>query len=292
VYKRLSPAALRALMLLCCGLLLESPIVRSAAWATLPPTPELPKPAALGYTSRGTARIWWGRYNVGASGVPVLLLHGGLGSSNYFANLIPALIADGRGVIAIDSRGHGRSTLGDRKLSYRLMTSDVVAVLGELGVPKVDLVGWSDGGIIGLELAIEHPRLVNRVYAFGANTDPSGERAGAENTPTFKEYFDRGGRDYARISPTPDGFDALVRQVTGMWATEPHFTRTQLGSITAPVTIADGQHEEAILPAHTFHISQSIPDANLVILPGVSHFAMLQEPDVFNDSVLFFLHWR
>jgi len=67
-------------------------------------------------------------------------------------------------VIAIDSRGHGRSTLGAQKLRYELIASDVIAVLDQLRIPKVDLIGWSDGGIIGLELAIEHPRCINRLY--------------------------------------------------------------------------------------------------------------------------------
>jgi pimeloyl-ACP methyl ester carboxylesterase len=275
------------------GLLAGAHSAASAAvWSTLPPVPQLPKPSAVGYTSIDSARIWWARYNTSSLGVPVLLLHGGLGSTNYFAYLIPALVADGCSVIAIDSRGHGRSTLGNANLSYELMASDVVTILNQLHIPKVDLVGWSDGGIIGLELAIEHRELINRLYAYGANVDPNGQRPGSENSTVFKEYMQRSASDYARISPTPTAFATLLEQVTHMWATEPHLTKAQLASIAAPVTIADGQHEEAILPEHIFYMSQAIPDANMMILPNVSHFAMLQSPQNFNDSVLFFLHRR
>jgi pimeloyl-ACP methyl ester carboxylesterase len=273
-------------------LVLANPADSAAQWLSLPPMPALPQPSTTGYTPIGAARIWWGRYNASAAGIPVLLLHGGMGSSNYFAHLIPTLVADGRGVIAIDSRGHGRSTLGGDKLSYELMASDVLAVLDQLQIPKVDLVGWSDGGIIGLELAIYHRKRINRLYAFGANADSGGLTPGSENTAVFKAYLDRSGRDYARLSPTPDAFGTFERLVNNMWATEPHLTRAQLASITAPVTIADGQHEESILPEHVFYMAQSIPDANLMILPNVSHFAMLQEPQTFNESVLYFLHRR
>jgi len=292
MFKQNLSLVLRVLMAWCGALALSASASGATPWTTLPPVPELPQPVESGHTSIGDARLWWGRYNVAAPGVPVLLLHGGLGSSNYFSHLIPVLISDGRSVIAIDSRGHGRSTLGTAKLSYALMTSDVIAVLSQLRVAKVDIVGWSDGGIIGLELAIGHPELVSRLYAFGANVDPDGERPGAENTPTFHEYLSRGGQDYARLSPTPDGFGSLVQNVSSMWSTEPHLTHAQLQSIKAPVTVADGQFEEAILPQHTFYIAQTIPNANLELLPNVSHFAMLQQPDTFNESVIFFLHRR
>jgi pimeloyl-ACP methyl ester carboxylesterase len=265
---------------------------RAPPWSTLPPMPDLPAPVATGTTAIDGARIWWGRYNSGASGTPVLLLHGGVGSSNYFAYLIPVLTSDHRAVIAIDSRGHGRSTLGQDPLGYARMASDVLAVLDELHVPRVDVVGWSDGGIIGLELAITHPERIARLFAFGANTDPSGLRAGSENTPVFKAYLDRASKDYARVSPTPAAFPQLLEQVMHMWATEPHLTTAQLASIRAPTTISDGQHEESILPEHVAYMARSIPDANIMILPGVSHFAMLQVPETFNDAVLYFLHHR
>lgn len=278
---------------LCAGLLGSLVAAESVPpWMTLPAMPELPPPATTGYTGVDTARIWWGRYNPSAAGIPVLLLHGGLGCSNYFAHLIPALVADGRGVITIDSRGHGRSSIGRGPLGYALMASDVLAVIDQLQVPKVDLVGWSDGGIVGLELAITHPERIGRLFAFGANANPSGLRPGSENSPVFRVYLERAERDYAHVAAAPDAFAALRDQVLHMWSTEPHLARAQLHSISAPTTIADGQYEESILPEHVFFMARSIADANMMILPRVSHFAMLQVPDTFNDSVLYFLRHR
>jgi pimeloyl-ACP methyl ester carboxylesterase len=264
----------------------------NAPWQELPVMPELPTPDLTGHTDIDTARIWWGRYGPVHLGIPVLLLHGGFGSSNYFAHLIPALRADGRSVIVIDSRGHGRSTLGRAPLGYARMAADVIAVLDQLQVTKVDLVGWSDGGIIGLELAISHRDRLGRLFAFGANADPSGVRPGSENSPVFKAYLERAERDHARVAPAPAAFARLHQQVLNMWSTEPHLSRAQLRSISTPTTIADGQYEEAILPAHVVFMAQNLADANMMILPRVSHFAMLQAPDTFNDAVLYFLHHR
>lgn len=120
-------------------------------WLTLPPTPGLPAARTTGSVSVPGAQIWYATFG---QGDPVLLLHSGLGNSNYFGNLIPVLAKD-RKVIVIDSRGHSRSTNDGRQLSYDLMASDVVAVLDYLKINKVSLVGWRDGAIIGLDLAVQ-----------------------------------------------------------------------------------------------------------------------------------------
>src|ERR1700704_2619267 len=118
-----------------------------ALWQTLSPTPDLPKDTVGKYTTAiDGARIWFAQWGTEAHGVPVLLLHGGEGNSNYFGNLIPILVRHGYRVIAIDSRGHGRSTRTDAPITYHLMAEDVVQVLDSLKIPRVSLVGWSDGG--------------------------------------------------------------------------------------------------------------------------------------------------
>jgi pimeloyl-ACP methyl ester carboxylesterase len=166
------------------------------------------------------------------------------------------------------------------------MASDVLALMDYLKLDKVDLVGWSDGGIIGIDIAIHHPERLNHLFAFGANTDPSGVIVGGEKSPVFIAYVKRAGDEYTRLSRTPDQYDVFLEQIGKMWETEPNFTAAQLKSIKVPTTIADGQYDEIIQQSHDIYMATTIPRARLVILPDVSHFAMLQNPSLFNSTVL------
>jgi len=268
------------------------------AWQTLPPTPSLPKGTVARHAEVNGARLWYaewgsvGRIPAGSASPPVLLLHGGFGNSNYFGKLIPVLTARRFRVIAIDSPGHGRSTRPDAPLTYHMMAEDVIGLLDRLKISKVDLVGWSDGGIIGLDLALNHPERLAGVFAFGANADVSGVNDDVEKTPAFGAYLKRVPEEYRALSPTADGFPAFSAAVNKMWETLPAYTADQLRSIQVPVTIADGEYDEAIKQSHYRYMASTIPGARLVILPKVSHFAMLQNPSEFNAAVLEFLKAR
>ena len=236
----------------------------------------------------GDAEIHYSTYG---SGKPVLLLHGGLGNIEHWGNQIPALARAHR-VIAIDSRGHGRSTRSSAGYSYKGMADDVIAVMDKLGIAKASIVGWSDGGIIGLELAMRRPERVEKVFAFGANSNVAGAKPDADKNPNFGAYFERARGDYTRLSPTPKEFDAFVEAMSTMWATQPDYKIEELGKIACPVAIADGDHDEAIKPEHTRELAKSIPGAKLVLLPNVSHFGLWQDPEGFNRVMLDFLDGR
>jgi pimeloyl-ACP methyl ester carboxylesterase len=169
------------------------------------------------------------------------------------------------------------------------MAQDVRGLLDRLNISKVYLVGWSDGGIIGLDLAMTHPDRLAGLFAFGANADVSGLKDGAEKTPVFGAYITRTAQEYRALSPTPQHWEEFSSAVTRMWETQPAFTRSELASIKVPTTIADGEFDEAIKRTHDEYMAQAIPGARLVILPNVSHFAMLQDPHAFNAAVLRFL---
>src|SRR5262249_11532880 len=150
-------------------------------------------------------------------GAPVILLHGGLANSDYWGHQITALSAHHM-VIAMDSRGHGRSTHDARAFGYDLMADDVIALMDTLGVRKADIVGWSDGGIIGLALALRHKDRVGKIFAFAANSLTSGVKDEVEKNPTFAAYIARAGREYQAHSATPSGYDDFVTQIGKMWA--------------------------------------------------------------------------
>jgi pimeloyl-ACP methyl ester carboxylesterase len=257
----------------------------AALWETLPPTPPPVAGEHTGHAKVNGVSIY---YAVIGHGSPVVLLHGGLANSDYWGNQVKAL-APHHMVILMDSRGHGRSTRDTRPYGYDLMADDVVGLLDTLHVARADVVGWSDGAILGLDLAIRHPDRVGRIFAFAANTVTSGVQEGVEKNPTFARYIERAGREYARLSATPKDYDAFVAQISKMWETEPNWTDAQLQSIKAPVWVVDGDHDEAIKRAHTEYIAATIPGAGLLILPNVSHFAFLQDPALFNAALLHFL---
>lgn len=253
-------------------------------WLTLPPTPSLPKPAESGYAPVNGIRVWYAAFG---RGEPVLLLHGGLANSNYWGNQVPALAKSYR-VIVVDSRGHGRSTHDERPYGYDLMASDVLGLMDFLKLPKAAVVGWSDGAILGLDIAIHHPERLSKLFAFAANSDPSGVADITQST-VFNAYIARAEKEYQVLSPTPDQYKSFVDQISKMWETEPHFTAEQLRVITVPTWIVDADHDEAIKRENTEFMANEIPDAGLLLQPQVSHFSFLQDPRQFTGDVLHFM---
>ena len=147
-----------------------------ALWQTLPPAPVAG--ARTGHAQVNGISLY---YAVIGHGTPVVLLHGGLANSDYWGLQVAAL-APHHMVILMDSRGHGRSTRDARPYGYDLMADDVIGLLDTLHVAKADVVGWSDGAILGLDLAMRHPDRVGRIFAFAANTQTSGVRTAWRRT--------------------------------------------------------------------------------------------------------------
>jgi pimeloyl-ACP methyl ester carboxylesterase len=253
-------------------------------WLTLPPMPTLPKADESGYAPVNGIKIWYAEFG---SGSPVILLHGGLANSNYWGKLVPALAPHYR-VIVMDSRGHGRSTRNAQPFGYDLMASDVLGLMDHLKIQRVAIVGWSDGAILGLDIAIHHSERVSKLFAFAANSDPSGVMD-VEHSPVFAAYIVRARKEYEALSPTPQDYDLFVAQIEKMWATQPHFTDAQLHGIAVPTWVVDADHEEAIKRENTLYMADHIPNALLLIQPGVSHFSFLQDSEQFNRDVLHFL---
>jgi pimeloyl-ACP methyl ester carboxylesterase len=250
----------------------------------LPPTPTLPNPDKSGTAPVNGIHLW---YAVFGRGKPVILVHGGLANADYWGLQVRALAPHYK-VIVLDSRGHGRSTRSAAPIGYDLMSSDVLALMDYLHIRKAALVGWSDGAIIGLDIAIHHPERLTRLFAFAANSDPSGVGDTSRN-PVWIAYMKRVKREYQTLSPTPGQFKTFAADVTNMWATQPHFTDEQLSHISVPTWIVDGDHDAAIKRENTDHMAALIPGAGELILPAVSHFAFLQDPEMFNQVLLDFL---
>jgi len=178
---------------------------------------------------------------------PVILLHGGAGNADHWANQVPAL-AERFQVIVVDSRGHGRSTRDGRPLSYALMADDLLELMNALHLERPSLVGWSDGGAVALDFALRHPQRVRRLVAYGTNFDLSGAKRGGG--VTFTAYFARCAADYARLSPTPRDYRGLLEVLRPMWRTQPNFTRQQLAGLQVPTLVLTGDHDEIVRREH------------------------------------------
>ena len=201
----------------------SGPAAARPQWLNLPPTPSLPPTLATGSAPVNGIKIWYAEFG---HGEPVILLHGGLANSNYWGLQVPALAAHYR-VIVMDSRGHGRSTRNAQPFGYDLMASDVIALMDYVHIRKAAIVGWSDGAILGLDIAIHHPERLTKLFAFAANSDPSGV-ADIEHSPVFTAYIARAEKEYEALSPTPNAYADFVAQIEKMWATQPHLTIAQL----------------------------------------------------------------
>ncbi len=234
-------------------------------------------------------------YEVYGQGPPLLLLHGGLQTiSSSFSKQIPAF-AESHRVIAVEQMGHGHTADTGRELTYRVMAEDTAELLRQLKLTAVDVVGWSDGGIIGLVLAAHHPELVRRLIVAGANIRPDGCTADflahvRALKPEDMKGFAR--QEYDKSSPDgPAHFPVVFRKVQNLWLTAPtsaDIDDGQLGRIQAPTMILVGDHD-IIRLEHTLEIYKHIPHAQLCILPGTSHNTLDRRSEWVNPIVLSFL---
>jgi pimeloyl-ACP methyl ester carboxylesterase len=257
----------------------------NATWLTLPPTPTLPSSARSGLVSINDTKIFFAQFG---EGPPVLLLHGGLANSNYWGYQIGDL-AKRFAVTVMDTRGHGRSPVMSRTFSYGVFAEDVEGLLDFLKIPAVAIVGWSDGAITGLQLAMSNPSRVSKLFAFGANSSLDGLKTNGSKNRTFAMFVNRCKTEYDSLSPLPEKWPQLLDGLRPMWRTEPAFTKQMLATIKTPTAISDGEYDEIIKREQTERMSREIPGARLSIQPEVSHFAMLQNAAQFNAVMMKFL---
>ncbi len=257
----------------------------------LKPPPAMPLPDEAGLAPVRDIRMWYAIFNNRVQGTPVLLIHGGVASSEYWGEVVPVLM-DKYKVIVADSRGHGRSTRTKEPLGYAVMTDDYVALLDHLKIDKVALLGHSDGGNIGLDMAMRYPQRLSKLIAFGANYNPGGLKNDGYDPaqdPVFAGIWDWNRELYERISPTPTHYEAFWKDMAAMWSSQPDFKPEQLAKIRTPTVIMGAEQDEFIRREHTEELAKLVPGAKLVMLRGVGHLAMGQDPAQFNREVLLFL---
>lgn len=236
-----------------------------------------------GYIKNKQAEI---SYVIYGEGEPVVLLHGGLSNRISWFSQIPCLVRAGRRVITIDTRGHGRSTLGPEVLTYRLFAEDTVAILDALHIQNVDVVGWSDGGITALVLGRYYPDRLKRIVAISANISPQGLTEQAQSELHRKV---NGFAHYLQAKWTGSGkyFLKLNQLIRTIWAS-PILLTTDLNRVTAPVLFVVGE-KDVVTIEHSTEMAELVKDGHMLPIKGGGHATPITHTDQLNNAILGFL---
>lgn len=219
-------------------------------------------------------------YEIYGQGEPLLVVHGNGGSIADMRRQI-AYFRDRYRVIAMDSRDQGKSADSPDKITYEKMAGDLAALLDHLETGPVNVLGWSDGGIEALLLAIRYPGKVKKIVSMAANLDPQGLQ------PETTEVI-RGWVKDMRADPNQTPQRKREEKVTAMQLDEPHIPLKALESITAPVLILASDHD-LIRDQHTLDIYHHIPNSQLAIFANATHAIPFDDPARFNATVERFL---
>lgn len=212
------------------------------------------------------------------SGPPLLMIHGNNGDMSAFSKNVPYFARHYK-VILADSRSQGRSLDPDHNLTFEMMADDYSALLDAMHIPSAYVIGWSDGGINALLLAIRHPEKVKRLASTGANLWPTADAFQQGLWEKEKKEYDAGlHKTYSTAKEKND------RKLFLLDWQEPHITLAQLRRIQAPSLIICGDHD-LISVAHTLLIYQSIPHANLWVVPNSGHGTLREHAEDFDRLV-------
>ncbi|KAI5921540.1 Alpha/Beta hydrolase protein [Camillea tinctor] len=257
-------------------------------WETLPATPALPSPISDVRIAADGVELWMQKYNEDASQTPLVFDHGGLGYSAYFGDVLSRLIAKGHYVIAVDRRGHGRSTFKDDDVfTFDMFASNIYEQLKSAGVGQYNVVGWSDGGATTISALLNSTisPTIEKAFLFGTFMVPEDSNSTFPNTDIYSQFVSRCAQEYSELQPNAN-FSLFANKVGTLEATLPQFTTAQLGTISGSrVRIAGAEYDEAVNLDVPDKLHAAIPGSSLVILKNVSHFAPLQDPDQFTTAV-------
>jgi pimeloyl-ACP methyl ester carboxylesterase len=221
---------------------------------------------------------------------PLVLLHGGMATAETWGPQLDALSQRYR-LYVPERRGHGHTHDVEGPLTYDLMAGDTVAFLKEVVGGSAHLVGWSDGGIVALHVALRDPDLVGKLVLIGANfhyegglvtPDEMGLTAEGPELAIFRSMYEAASPD------GPEHWPVVVEKIIRMWTEEPTLTTKDLASIQAATLVLVGDDDMPAL-GHTVEMYESLPRGQLAVVPGASHFVPMERPALVNELILDFL---
>jgi pimeloyl-ACP methyl ester carboxylesterase len=224
--------------------------------------------------------------------IPLLLTHGAFGNLEDFNLIVSKLKTDFR-IIAIDSRGHGRSTIGDKELSYELLQSDVEVVLNYLGIDEINMIGISDGGIIGYRLACYSNIKINKLITISSRWDYNNVLATKQLLENEDANYRRKNNpepyhQYQELNSVPD-FDLLTEQLHKMWFKKESYPGDDVKNIKSKTLIIKGDKDDVIQRSFVFELAERIPNSNLMIVPFSKHLIFEEEPEILMIAINEFL---
>lgn len=230
-------------------------------------------------------------YEVHGRGKPLVLLHGGFGTAEGWAQILPTLTRT-RQVIIIEQQGHGHTPDRDAPLSYDQMAEDTAALLKQIKVQNADVFGYSDGGVVGLRLAMKHPELVGKLAVLGSNT---GSLQATYDKATYEQFLSLPDdfappvlkEPYDRVAPDKSKWPVLVRKIKQLGRDFPGFPDKDIKSIKAPTLIMQGDRDP-VKPEHGVEMMRLIPNSQLAIFPGGDHFVLYTKPDMVVETFMTF----
>jgi pimeloyl-ACP methyl ester carboxylesterase len=233
-------------------------------------------------------------YDAAGDGNPLVLLHGGLVTNDTWSAQWPVFSERFR-VFAPERRGHGHTPDVEGPLRYGDMATDTIKFLETVVNEPAHLVGWSDGGIVGLLVAVARPDLVRKLVAISANFKPAAE-AGVPEAHAMSEVSpDDPSMEMFRslhAASSPDGpehWPVFLKKFFEMVASsEPDITSAELATITAP-TLVVAADDDMVTLEHTVELYRAVANSELAVLPGTSHALVFEKPDLLNRIVLDFL---
>ncbi len=246
-------------------------------------------PVTSGYATANGLRIY---YESHGKGRPLVLLHGGLTTAEAsFSQILPTL-ARSRRVVAIEQQGHGHTADRDAPLSFAAMTEDTVAVLRALEIPRADFLGFSDGGVVALELAIRHPELVDKLVL--VDTGFSNESLDPQNLAWLQqarpEDFAPLDAMYAAVAPDPAHWPKLVDKWKRLQLDFKGIAPASLRSIQARALLLAG--DRGVRVEHTIALYRHLNHAQLAVLPKADHFLLSSHADLALSAIVGFLDAR
>lgn len=226
----------------------------------------------------------------GDSGDTLVLLHGALGGGYVLGDFAERLSSDHL-VLVPDMRGRGHTADVPGELSFTAMVQDVAGFVEEVARGPVHLVGISDGGIIGLGVAMASPSSLRTLVAIGANYHFDGlvPGAGFLDTPHDDDSLAPLRDAYGEMSPDgPDHWPVIYEKVMAMAATQPTWTVGDLNSIDVPTLVISGD-DDLISLEHTVSLYRAVPEARLAVIPGASHACFMERPELVAGMILEFI---
>ncbi|PXX58832.1 pimeloyl-ACP methyl ester carboxylesterase [Nocardia tenerifensis] len=222
----------------------------------------------------GEVRTW---YDETGDGEPILLLHGGFVDSRSFEPAVAGLAEHFR-VFRMDRRGHGRTPDVAGPLTYDLMAQDTIAFLDTVVGGAAHLVGYSDGAVVALLVAVRRPDLVRKLVAISGNFHRDGVLPGVLDGFADEEPMRRLAARYGEVSPDgEEHFPVVADKVLRMGREGPTLTVEELAAITSP-TLVVAADDDAVSLEHTIALYRAIPNSELAIVPGTSHLLIVEKP--------------